>query len=183
MNDKIYRRVTQPSGNPKTTMKKNVKNRKRSMIMNFRVTPEEKELIEARIRLSGLSKETFFIESCLYQAIFVKGNVKTFDAIWKSMKAIESMDELKDILELMKREEALLDLLDEDDRLMSQQQKENETLRIQNHSLKETLKKQKKRISSLIAQIDRLTDQNNAYMKQNSILQEQNQRLIQLINE
>ena len=92
-------------------------------------------------------------------------------------------DELKDILELMKREEALLDLLDEDDRLMSQQQKENETLRIQNHSLKETLKKQKKRISSLIAQIDRLTDQNNAYMKQNSILQEQNQRLIQLINE
>ena len=93
------------------------------------------------------------------------------------------MDELKDILELMKREEALLDLLDEDDRLMSQQQKENETLRIQNHSLKETLKKQKKRISSLIAQIDRLTDQNNAYMKQNSILQEQNQRLIQLINE
>ena len=45
MNDKIYRRVTQPSGNPKTTMKKNVKNRKRSMIMNFRVTPEEKELI------------------------------------------------------------------------------------------------------------------------------------------
>lgn len=46
-----------------------------------------------------------------------------------------------------------------------------------------TTKKQKKRISSLIAQIDRLTDQNNAYMKQNSILQEQNQRLIQLINE
>ena len=63
MNDKIYRRVTQPSGNPKTTMKKNVKNRKRSMIMNFRVTPEEKELIEARIKLSGLSKETFFIDT------------------------------------------------------------------------------------------------------------------------
>ena len=36
------------------------------------------------------------------------------------------MDELKDILELMKREEVLLDLLDEDDRLMSQQQKEND---------------------------------------------------------
>ena len=118
MNDKIYRRVTQPSGNPKTTMKKNVKNRKRSMIMNFRVTPEEKELIEARIKLSGLSKETFFIESCLYQAVFVKGNVKTFDAIWKSMKAIEEkfmetdfpehpdlhiLTELRTFLELLER--------------------------------------------------------------------------------
>ena len=118
MNDKIYRRVAHPSGNPKTAMKKNVKNRKRSIIMNFRVTPEEKELIEARIKLSGLSKETFFIESCLYQAVFVKGNVKTFDAIKKSMVAIEEqlteMDfpenpdkqilvELRTILELLEK--------------------------------------------------------------------------------
>ena len=118
MNDKIYRRVTHPSGNPKSVIKKNEKNRKRNMILNFRVTPEEKELIEARIRLSGLSKETFFIESCLYQAIFVKGNVKTFDAIRKSMGAIEKqlteMDfpenpdkqilvELRTILELLEK--------------------------------------------------------------------------------
>ena len=118
MNDKIYRRVTHPSGNPKSVMKKNEKNRKRNMILNFRVTPEEKELIEARIRLSGLSKETFFIESCLYQAVFVKGNVKTFDAIKKSMVAIEEqlteMDfpenpdkqilvELRTILELLEK--------------------------------------------------------------------------------
>ena len=34
------------------------------------------------------------------------------------------MDELKDILELMKREEALLNLLDEDDRLLLEQQKD-----------------------------------------------------------
>ena len=118
MNDKIYRRVTHPSGNPKSVMKKNEKNRKRNMILNFRVTPEEKELIEARIRLSGLSKETFFIESCLYQAVFVKGNVKTFDATKKSMVAIEEqlteMDfpenpdkqilvELRTILELLEK--------------------------------------------------------------------------------
>ena len=91
MNDKIYRRVTQPSGNPKTTMKKNVKNRKRSMIMNFRVTPEEKELIEARIKLSGLSKETFFIESCLYQAVLVKGNIRSFTILQKKMEEIAAI--------------------------------------------------------------------------------------------
>ena len=89
MSDKIYRRDTHPSCKSKSVVKKNEKNRKRNMILNFRVTPEEKELIETRIRLSGLSKETFFIESCLYQAIFVKGNVKSFDAIRKSIETIK----------------------------------------------------------------------------------------------
>ena len=32
----------------------------------------------------------YFIESCLYQAILVKGNIKTFDKIRESLSAIES---------------------------------------------------------------------------------------------
>ncbi len=59
--DKIYRRPTQESGTPKK--KKNEKNRKRNTIMNFRVSPQEKELIEARIKLLGLPKAEFFIET------------------------------------------------------------------------------------------------------------------------
>ena len=84
--DKIYRRPTQESGTPKK--KKNEKNRKRNTIMNFRVSPQEKELIEARIKLLGLPKAEFFIESCLYQKVLVKGNIRTFTEIKNQVKEV-----------------------------------------------------------------------------------------------
>ena len=84
--DKIYRRPTQLGGTPKK--KKNEKNRKRNVIMNFRVSPEEKELIDARIALTGLSRAEFFIESCLYQTILVKGNIRSFSEIKKQVAQI-----------------------------------------------------------------------------------------------
>lgn len=77
--DKIYRRATQLSNTPKN--KKNEKNRVRNIIMNFRVSNQEKELIDTRITLSGLSRADFFIKSCLNQTILVQGNVKTFGVI------------------------------------------------------------------------------------------------------
>ena len=76
--DKIYRRSTQSKGKRKSRSKKNEKNRVRNVIMNFRVSPTEKELIETRIKLTGMLKSKFFIQSCLYQTILVKGNIKTF---------------------------------------------------------------------------------------------------------
>lgn len=66
MQDKIYRRNTQSGGTPKK--KKDEKARKRNTIMNFRVSPTEKSLVDKRIALSGLSKSQFFIQSCMYQA-------------------------------------------------------------------------------------------------------------------
>ena len=84
--DKIYRRPTQLGGTPK--MKKTEKNRKRNVIMNFRVSPEEKELIDARIALTGLSRAEFFIESCLYQTVLVKGNIRSFTEIKKQVAQI-----------------------------------------------------------------------------------------------
>lgn len=83
----IYRRDTLKRGTA-TERKKNEKNRKRNLIMNFRVSPEEKTLIEERIRLSGLSRRDFFLQSCLYQKIKVTGNIKTFDIIREDMKKI-----------------------------------------------------------------------------------------------
>ena len=73
MQDKIYRRNTQSGGTPKK--KKDEKARKRNTIMNFRVSPTEKSLVDKRIALSGLSKSQFFIQSCMYQAIFVKARI------------------------------------------------------------------------------------------------------------
>lgn len=61
--EKIYRMATQHSNTPKKKIQK--KNRVRNTILNFRVSPKEKTLIEARIAMSGLPKAEFFIQSCL----------------------------------------------------------------------------------------------------------------------
>lgn len=75
---------------PKLKKKKNEKNRKRNVFMNFRVSETERALIEKRIALSGMTKAEFFIQSCLYQAILVRGNIRTFDKIRERLSAIES---------------------------------------------------------------------------------------------
>lgn len=84
---KIYRRDNLVSG--VTPKKKNEKNRKRSVIVNFRVTPEEKQLIDERIALSGLPRAEFFIQGCMYQKVITFGNVKTFDGIKKKLLVID----------------------------------------------------------------------------------------------
>jgi len=55
---KIYRRDTLKT-NP-MPKKKDEKRRKRNVIMNFRVSPEEKERIEERIALSGCRRQMVF---------------------------------------------------------------------------------------------------------------------------
>ena len=105
---KIYRRDNLVSG--VVPKKKNAKNRKRSVIVNYRVTPEEKQLIDERIALSGLPRAEFFIQSCMYQKVITFGNVKTFDAIRKKMlvidehlQAVEKSEELDlEILESLR---------------------------------------------------------------------------------
>ncbi len=84
---KIYRRDNLVSG--VTPKKKNEKNRKRSVIVNFWVTPEEKQLIDERIALSGLPRAEFFIQSCMYQKVITFGNVKTFDGMKKKLLVID----------------------------------------------------------------------------------------------
>ena len=114
--DKIYRRPTQSNGTPKK--KKDEKARKRNVIMNFRVSPQEKELIEKRIALSGLSKSEFFIQSCMYQKILVKGNVRTYDEMRKQLAVIkehlskvESTEDLElDVMESLRMIEEILDI-------------------------------------------------------------------------
>lgn len=113
--DKIYRRPTQSNGTPRK--KKDEKARKRNVIMNFRVSPQEKELIEKRIALSGLSKSEFFIQSCMYQKILVKGNVRTYDEMRKQLAVIkehlskvESTEDLElDVMESLRMIAEILD--------------------------------------------------------------------------
>lgn len=109
----IFRRATLISG---VATKKKDKNRKRNIILNFRVSEEEKNLIEKRIELSGMAKADFLINSCMHQQIVTYGNVKTFEAIKKQivvidkhLQAVQKADELDyEILESLR---AILDIL------------------------------------------------------------------------
>ena len=111
---KIYRRDNLVSGIvPK---KKNEKNRKRSVIVNFRVTSEKKQFIDEIIALSGLPRAEFFIQSCMQQKVITFGNVKTFDAIKKKLvvigehlQAVEKSEELD--LEILESLRMILEML------------------------------------------------------------------------
>ena len=91
--------------------------RKKNIIINNRVTPEDKEIIYKRIELSGLTIQDYITQSCKYNKVNVVGNVKTFDAIRKEMKIIDEhickvqrADELE--LPVLESLRAILEILD-----------------------------------------------------------------------
>ena len=101
---KIYRRDNLIAG---VTSKPKSKKRKRSVIMNFRVSPEEKKLIDDRIALSGLGRADFFIKSCIYQKISTFGNIRTFEEIKRKMLLID-----KHLQEVERTEELDVEILE-----------------------------------------------------------------------
>ena len=102
---KIFKRDTLISGvSPKM---KDEKKRKRSVIVNFRVTPEEKKLLDNRIEISGMQRQDYFIKSCLYQKIITYGNIRTFDVMRKKVVEIN-----KHLNLISKSEELDLEILE-----------------------------------------------------------------------
>lgn len=84
---KIYRRNNLIAGvEPR---KKDDRNRKKCACVNFRVTPEEKEVIFKRIALSGMLVQEYVAQSCMHNRVTTVGNIKTFDAIRKEMEVID----------------------------------------------------------------------------------------------
>lgn len=77
------------------------KNRKRNIILNFRVSEEEHDMIINRAELSGLPRNEFYINSCLYQAISTTGNIKTFTKIQRTLNQVmERLMEISSIEEV-----------------------------------------------------------------------------------
>lgn len=114
---KIYRRNSLVEGIE--AKKKGDKKRKRSIIVNFRMSPEEKQLLDDRIELSGMQRQAYFIESCLHQQVITYGNIKSFDAIRKKislidhhLQALTKVDELDhEVLESLRMVLEMLDSL------------------------------------------------------------------------
>ena len=85
------------------------KNRWRNITVGFRVSPEENELINRAVALSGLPKQEYCYRRCLNQDVVVQGNPRVYKALknelakvlneLKSMKKGENVSE--DLLEVI----------------------------------------------------------------------------------
>ena len=49
----------------------------KGIVFNFRVSEREKELIEANIKMSGMTRQHYLVRSCVYQRLCVVGKKET----------------------------------------------------------------------------------------------------------
>ena len=70
-------------------------NRVRNKIVAFRVSPEESEDLDIRVKLSGLTKQDYIMRRLTERDIVVQGNTRVFKALRNQMSSI--LDELKRI--------------------------------------------------------------------------------------
>lgn len=89
----MYKRPRQKA-QPKK--KKDKHNRKRDIIVNFRMSPEERAELEQRILISGKKKQDYMIQSSLEQKLEIVANRKMLMDIQHRMDEIET--ELKRVV-------------------------------------------------------------------------------------
>ena len=88
------------------------KNRWRNITVGFRVSPEENELLNKAVALSGLPKQEYCYRRCLNQDVVVHGNPRVYKAlkvelayVLTELRRIEAganvSDELLDVIELI----------------------------------------------------------------------------------
>ena len=83
--------------------------RKRSVIVNFRVSPEEREQIEARIKVIGLSKSEYFIKTFLAQEINIIVGKYQSDRLSLEFKRLREAVEKIDLAETDENYDLLLE--------------------------------------------------------------------------
>ena len=64
------------------------RNRWRSKTVAFRMSPEENALLDAAVRLSGLTKQDYIIDRLLHREIVVQGNPRVYKALRDQMQQI-----------------------------------------------------------------------------------------------
>ena len=71
------------------------KGRWRSEVISFRASADEKEEIERSAKLSGLTKQDYYLNRCRQKDIIVIGNPRVYKALRDEM--IQILDELEEI--------------------------------------------------------------------------------------
>lgn len=69
------------------------KGRWRSKTVAFRMSPEENEELDVRVKLSGLTKQEYLINRALEKEIIVRGNPRVYIALKRQLE--EVLQELK----------------------------------------------------------------------------------------
>lgn len=86
------------------------KNRWRNITVGFRVSPEENELINKAVALSGLPKQEYCYRRCLNQDVVVQGNPRVYKALRDQLAAV--LDELRQIGSGESVDDELLDIIE-----------------------------------------------------------------------
>ena len=66
------------------------KDRKRNQTVCFRMTPEERRELEARIKVSGLPKGKYFIQSVLHQEVKIAVGKYQSGRLWERLEHLET---------------------------------------------------------------------------------------------
>ena len=81
----------------------------RNIPVGFRVSPEENELINKAVALSGLPKQEYCYRRCLEQDVVVQGNPRVYKALRNELANV--LFELKRIENLNESHDELLQLI------------------------------------------------------------------------
>ena len=63
-------------------------NRKKSKYVNFRMTPEDNDKLNHKVRMLGLKKQDYITQALLNNKVVTIGNIKSFTNIKKILKDI-----------------------------------------------------------------------------------------------
>lgn len=99
------------------------KNRWRNITVGFRVSPEENELINKAVALSGLPKQEYCYRRCLNQDVVVQGNPRVYKALRDQLAAV--LDELRRIKTGGSVNDELLDVVEMIAAIMDGMKEEN----------------------------------------------------------
>lgn len=77
--------------------------RLRNKIISFRVSPEEGELLDTKVKLSGLTKQDYIIKKITDSTVTVQPNPR----VYKALKM-----QLEEVLSVLKEKEPTADLLE-----------------------------------------------------------------------
>ena len=76
--------------------------------ISFRISPREREEIEAKIFVSGMKKKDYFVRSCIYNHVCVVGKKETVYQIVEKLQEMQSrMEELAGQIKAEKTEVAI----------------------------------------------------------------------------
>ena len=85
------------------------KGRFRSLTIGFRVSPEENEMINRYVELSGLTKQDYLIKNMLHKEIVVMGNPKVYKALQKNLNRIyEEQKRIENISQIDEENQAFM---------------------------------------------------------------------------